>query len=107
MTLPRTDESLVTMSEARAPARSVVGDEVRELLRSHLSLRWRERALSDRVTLGEDGLGLDSIRLLDVVLACEERFQVTLAVDELNHDPRTLGDLVALIEEAINRTACE
>jgi acyl carrier protein len=57
------------------------------------------------VALGEGGLGLDSIRLLEVVLACEDRFGVTLAVEEMKTGVPTLGDLVGLVEAALGRTA--
>lgn len=95
----------MTASRVRAPARLAVSEDVHHLLRPHLPLRWRERELSDRMALGEDGLGLDSVRLLEVVLACEDRFGVTLEVEALKTDVPTLGDLVRLVEAALGRAA--
>ena len=107
LTLPRTAQSLGNRmaSHVRAPARLEVGDDVRDLLRPHLPLRWRDGDLSDRLALGTGGLGLDSIRLLEVVLACEDRFGVTLAVEELETSVPTLGDLVGLVEAALGRVS--
>jgi acyl carrier protein len=93
----------VTAAGTGIPARGTVGTEVRQLLRSHLPLRWRDRELPDRLALGSDGLGLDSIRLLEVVLACEEHFQVSISAEDLRVAGPTLGDLVTLIELALAR----
>lgn len=90
-------------SQVRAPARLEVREEIRDVLRRHVPLRWRDGELSDRLALGADGLGLDSIRLLEVVLACEDRFGVTLAVEEMNTP--TVGDLVGLVEAALCRAS--
>lgn len=90
---------------ARTFARDTVGREVRRVLRSHLSLRWREQELADQIPLGGTGLGLDSIKLLDVILACEQSFDVHMPVEELSVSAPTLGDLVALVEAALERAA--
>ena len=68
-----------------------------------MPLRWRDGELSDRLALGAGGLGLDSIRLLEVVLACEDQFGVTLEVEEMNTP--TVGDLVGLVEAALGRAS--
>jgi acyl carrier protein len=49
---------------------------IREIVRG----RTFVRELDDDVTLGEEGLGLDSIAIAEVLLACEERFGVSMAV---------------------------
>jgi acyl carrier protein len=68
-------------------------------------LRSRDTELADRVPLGGNGLGLDSIRLLEVLLACEEHFGVSIPAEELRVSGPTLGDLIALIETALARLA--
>jgi acyl carrier protein len=93
----------VTKASVHAPGDGSVGEEVRRLLAARLPVRWRARELSDRVALGGDGLGLDSIRLLEVVLACEERFGVSIPVERLRVAAPTIGDLVDLIERAMAR----
>lgn len=73
-------------------------DTIREIVRS----RTFVRDFDDDVSLGEDGLGLDSIAIAEVVLACEERFRVTM-VALLDGQPITVrriaehlrGELVA------------
>jgi len=80
---------------------STVGTQVRHFLRSQLPLRWRERELPDRVALGGEGLGLDSIRLVEVVLACEDHFGVHIPAEKLTVAAPTLGDLIDLIEGVV------
>lgn len=63
---------------------------------------------ADRVTgepradcpLGSNGFWLDSIDLMDAIIACEEAFGITFALDT-DFDAsrvRTVGDLVSLVK---------
>ena len=53
---------------------------------------------SDDVTLGSDGLGLDSIAIAEVLLDCQQRFGVSVTV-LLEGEPLTLRRLVAHLQQ--------
>lgn len=45
---------------------------IREHLQSAWPHRFRPEQLADETSLGSDGLGLDSVELVELVVACEE-----------------------------------
>lgn len=53
--------------------------------------------------LGAEGLGLDSIALVEVLLACEKAFGVELAAEMLAISPLTVGILTRRIEALVRR----
>lgn len=57
--------------------------------------------LHPELPLGCDGLGLDSIALVEVLLACEEAFGVSIATDALAASPLTVGRLVDTLEARV------
>ncbi|MBV9497618.1 MAG: acyl carrier protein [Acidobacteria bacterium] len=57
-------------------------------------------SLDPTLPLGAHGLALDSIAIVEVLMACEEQFGVTIAADLLAGEPLTVGGLVAAVEEA-------
>ncbi len=65
-----------------------IEDRVREILRSDTS-----GDLPSDLPLGATGLGLDSIAMIEVLLACEERFGVTFAEDFVADETLTIGGL--------------
>lgn len=77
----------------RSPPGTDVGAEVRSLIRMHAAAPLPESGLGDDVPLGEGGLGLDSIALLELILACEERFGLPPS-PELLAAPLTVGRLI-------------
>jgi len=62
---------------------------VREILRSHVSTG----ELPSDLPLGANGLGLDSIAMIEVLLACEERFGVAFSDDFVAGESLTIGAL--------------
>jgi acyl carrier protein len=48
-----------------------------------------------------EGLGIDSLRMIEIVFAIEEEFKLTVRAEpaELRARLKTLGDLAALIDE--------
>ncbi len=78
-----------------------LASEVRRVIRSHLPTSWRERELGDDVTLGAEGLALDSVSFLDAVLALEDAFRIELPIERLPASSPTLGALVSLVAETI------
>jgi acetyltransferase-like isoleucine patch superfamily enzyme/acyl carrier protein len=68
---------------ARGHLRLDEGSDIRESLRGLLLSRWPGRfsidQVADDVTFDDDGLGLDSVEVVEFVLECEERFGVRVA----------------------------
>jgi acyl carrier protein len=77
-------------------------NEIRQVLRPFLPLAWRERELPDRTPLGAGGLGLDSVRLLEMTLECEVHFGIRVELEELRGPNPSLGDLITLIQQAMS-----
>ena len=50
--------------------------------------------------MGENGLGLDSIELAQVVLACEEETGVTVTEEVFSEGPLTIGALVVYLSRS-------
>ena len=70
--------------------------EVHRLLRRHAPAATSDVPLADELTLAEDGLGLDSVGLVELLLACEDLFGAGFAASILADAPLTVGKLVAL-----------
>ena len=70
-------------------------DEVHRLLRRHAPAATSGTPLADDLALTEGGLGLDSVGLVELLLACEDLVGVGLAATTLADAPLTVGKLVA------------
>jgi acyl carrier protein len=68
-----------------------------EILSSHSAVVAVAGRVIDDAPLGEDGLGLDSISIADVLLACEDRFG-TPARELLGVGALTVGRLIEHLE---------
>ena len=71
--------------------------------RVHAILRARNRhieLLAD-LSLGADGLNLDSIALVEVLLECEDAFGVVLGADVLAASPLTVGRLIETLQARV------
>lgn len=47
---------------------------IRQIILTAWPQRFADGELTDDVSLGEEGLGLDSVEVVEVVMACEELF---------------------------------
>ena len=82
--------------------RSASGSEaqlVRQLVR-RLAPSWTTENLNDDTPIGPSGLGLDSVAIVELLVACEERFGVAFPDQLLDVHPLTLGTLVRHLQEA-------
>lgn len=73
--------------------------ETSELVRAIVVARVSRLSDSDRIDdlpLGSDGLGLDSIAIAEVLLACERRFEARLT-DLLDGPPITVARISARV----------
>lgn len=74
-------------------------DKVKEILVDELSIN------SDDITPGAElvnDLGINSLELADLVLLCEEKFNIEIG-DEVVHKFITVGDVVDYLTEATNK----
>jgi len=71
---------------------------VLDIVRARASRAVPTNELTGEVTLGSDGLGLDSISIAEVLLDCQERFGVNM-IALLEGEPLTLRRLVAHHEQ--------
>ncbi|MGZ7080241.1 MAG: phosphopantetheine-binding protein [Thermoanaerobaculia bacterium] len=78
-----------------------MGKDVVALVHAILRTRNRHIELIPDLRLGADGLGLDSIALVEVLLECEEAFGVALAADALSAPSLTVGFLIETLQARI------
>ena len=74
---------------------SDVREQLHRLLRRHAPAATAGTLLDDDLALAEDGLGLDSVGLVELLLACEDLFGAGFAAKLLAETPLTVGKLVA------------
>jgi acyl carrier protein len=69
---------------------------VREIILTRWPGRFAPELLGENVPLGDDGLDLDSIEVVEVVVACEDLLGVE-ALDEqlVRQEPLTISGMVA------------
>ena len=75
-----------------------IDNAVLEIVRTRAARPLSLDEVSDDVTLGSDGLGLDSIAIAEVLLDCQQRFGVSVTV-LLEGEPLTLRRLVAHLQQ--------
>jgi acyl carrier protein len=85
--------------QRQPPGRQEIAEEVRSLLLRHPESSRHDGHLPDDLSLGEDGLGLDSLAIVEVLVECEDRFGVE-AAPLIEQGPVRVGALVAHIVHA-------
>ena len=75
-------------------------EEIKNLLVSELNIEHPEDVTMD-ASLGND-LGINSLELADLVLLCEERFDIEIEDEDLR-ELITVGDVVNYLEEKLGR----
>jgi acyl carrier protein len=73
--------------------RAVAAD-VRWLIRMKATPGLRAGDLPEDLSLGSNGLGLDSIALVELLLACEEHFSLPFPAALIDRAPLTIGHLI-------------
>ncbi len=68
------------------------------VVRQHLPSFWRERPLPPDLRLDDSGIGLDSVDLLELLIACEREVGCELPPDLLLDDAMTVGGLIAKLQ---------
>lgn len=77
------------------PTESEIAARVHGIVAAHAPLAPPAGAALEAASLAD--LGFDSIRILDLLFACESAFGVTIAADVLEGGPLTVAALVAYI----------
>jgi len=80
-------------------AREREAELVRQLVRS-LAPSWTIQNVNYHTPIGPSGLGLDSVAIVELLVACEERFGVAFPDQLLDVHPLTIGTLVRHLDEA-------
>ncbi|HYC59816.1 MAG TPA: phosphopantetheine-binding protein [Thermoanaerobaculia bacterium] len=75
-----------------------IDNAVLEIVRARAARPLSFDELSNDVTLGSDGLGLDSIAIAEVLLDCQQKFGVSVT-GLLEGEPLTLRRLVAHLQQ--------
>jgi acyl carrier protein len=75
-----------------------VREEIERLIKEHAATG--DRPLSADLVLAGEGLALDSVGLVELLLACEDRFRVAFTAELLEDSPITLGKLVQYVRRA-------
>ena len=78
-----------------------VAEHVRNLVHDCAPL-WDTDDLREDLVLGSAGVGLDSVALVHLLLACEERFGVRLPQSLLDGEALTLSHLVVEVARALH-----
>jgi len=77
-----------------------IGHAVRQLIRRLAPALRAESQLADDLPLAQDGVGLDSLGIIDLLLACESVFEIEFPVEFLNDGQLTVGDVIAHVDRA-------
>ena len=73
------------------------------LLAEKLKLAWGGDSLDEEVGLLGQGIGLDSVEVLQLVIAIEEEYGLTLDGNELKPEHfRTVGSFVTFIQQRLS-----
>ena len=76
------------------PDAAAIAAGIRQLMLTRWPGRFRPIELRDDVPLGESGLGLDSLEVVEILFACEERWETRLTEELLEQVPLTIGRIV-------------
>ncbi|MBT8493507.1 MAG: acyl carrier protein [Deltaproteobacteria bacterium] len=89
------------MSERdRAPAQDLAA-EVRGLILARAPRSWKEHELDYELPLMKEGLGLDSVAVVEILVACEDRFGVRVEPEAIAVEVPTVGLLIQRVEERL------
>jgi acyl carrier protein len=80
--------------------RTLVASTVYDTLTALWPGRFEGHAIGEQESLGSDGIGLDSIEIVELLLACEERLGNGWRADELlESGPIRIGSLIDHLAE--------
>lgn len=93
-------ELLTRFGYSGTPPDDALSAEVRQFILSEAAPPWWKDKLTDSVPVGAGGLGLDSIATVELLLACEKRWNTPFPAELLEHGPLTVGMLVQHLRQS-------
>ena len=64
----------------------IVLNQLKDIIANKLDVNLKIDEIDENVSLYEDGLGLDSIAIVDLIVAMEKNFSISIEDEELNAD---------------------
>lgn len=64
----------------------IVMNQLKEIIANKLDVNLKLDEIAENVSLYEDGLGLDSIAIVDLIVSIEQGFSISIQDEELNAD---------------------
>ncbi len=64
----------------------IVLNQLKDIIANKLDVNLKINEIDENVSLYEDGLGLDSIAIVDLIVAMEKNFSISIEDEELNAD---------------------
>lgn len=64
----------------------VIVNQLKDIIANKLDVNLTLDEIDENVSLFEDGLGLDSIAIVDLIVSIENKFSLTIEDEELNAD---------------------
>jgi acyl carrier protein len=78
-------------------------NQLKEIIANKLDVNLKLDEIAENVSLYEDGLGLDSIAIVDLIVSIEKGFSISIQDEELNADLfRNLTTLADFIRGKVN-----
>lgn len=71
---------------------------VKRLIIEHSASSWSEADLYDDLSFLDDGLGLDSVEVVELLFACENQFDIRISPELIEESPFTIGKLIMFIK---------
>jgi len=91
---------MASAADPNPPAGEPTPERIEALIRRHAPSFWREKALAPDLRLDDEGIGFDSVALLELLLSCERELGLSLPPDFLLDDAMTVGRLVEKLRGA-------
>ncbi|MBI2526211.1 MAG: hypothetical protein HYV93_09540 [Candidatus Rokubacteria bacterium] len=82
-----------------------VSAEVERLISRHAPAAWSAGDRLAGLPLGDGGIGLDSLAMVDLLIACERTFQIQFSEEFLNRGTLTVSELIAEVARCREQVA--
>lgn len=79
-----------------------IKSEIKKLVLQYVPLYLRDEEITDEVSLLSDGLGLDSVDVVDLILTIEDHFGLHFSPVLLNNLPLTVEKLAEFVRDRRN-----
>jgi acyl carrier protein len=73
-------------------------DRVKDIILHHTVEIWEKADLTPNLSFLNDGLGFDSVEVVELIDECEEVFHIRIFSEFLEKPPLTVGKLISFIE---------